>query len=216
MRDGHIPEATVTRLPVYLHALMETAESGVATLSSDALARATGLNSAKVRKDLSFLGTYGTRGVGYRVAELTAEISQVLGVTDDRPIVIVGIGNLGRALASYDGFSKRGFRIAALVDANPALVGTKVGDHVVELADQLTRIVSERKISVAVVAVPARHAQKVVDDVVETGVTAVLNFAPTHVEVPATVSVRTVDLSTELQILSFYQHLHTQVPSSTV
>lgn len=216
MRDGHIPEATVTRLPVYLQALMETAESGAATLSSDELARATGLNSAKVRKDLSFLGTYGTRGVGYRVAELTAEISQVLGVTDDRPIVIVGIGNLGRALASYDGFTRRGFRIAALVDANPVLVGTNVGDHVVEAADHLTQIVAERGITVAVVAVPAQHAQTVVDDVVATGVTAVLNFAPTHVEVPDAVSVRTVDLSTELQILSFYQHLSAQVPSPSV
>jgi redox-sensing transcriptional repressor len=207
VRDGRIPEATVARLPGYLHVLIEAADAGAVTLSSDDLARAAGVNSAKVRKDLSYLGTYGTRGVGYRVAALTTEISQVLGLTDDRPVAIVGVGNLGRALASYDGFSRRGFRLVALVDADADKVGLEVGGLTVESADQLSDIVQQRGISIAVIAAPAPHAQAVADALVAAGVTALLNFAPTHLEVPAGVTVRTVDLSTELQILSFYEQV---------
>lgn len=207
MPERRIPEATVARLPLYLQVLLEAAEAGTVTMSSDDLAGAIGLTSAKVRKDLSLLGSRGTRGVGYPVAELTDQISQVLGLTDDRPVVIVGVGNLGRALASYDGFHRRGFRVAALVDADASKVGLRVGDLTVEPAGVLRRIVAERGVSIAVVATPARTAQAVADAVVGAGVTAILNFAPTHLEVPSHVTVRTVDLSTELQILSFYEHL---------
>jgi redox-sensing transcriptional repressor len=210
--DARIPEATVARLPLYLQVLIEAAEAGTPTLSSDELAGAIGLTSAKVRKDLSLLGGRGTRGVGYPVAELTTQISQVLGLTDDRPVVIVGIGNLGRALASYDGFDRRGFKVAALVDADADKVGSRVGPHTVECADDLARIVRERGVSIAVLATPAAAAQTVADAVVAAGVTAILNFAPTHLEVPDHVTVRTVDLSTELQILSFYEHLAGRVP----
>lgn len=215
MRDGRVPDATVARLPRYLQALVEASEAGTATISSEDLARASGLNSAKVRKDLSFLGTYGTRGVGYDVVELTEEISQVLGLTADRPVVIVGIGNLGRALASYDGFTRRGFHVAALVDADPELVGAEVGGHVVRSADDLPAIIADAEVRIVVIATPAEHAQGVADLVVTAGVTAILNFAPCHLEVPDTVSVRTVDLSTELQILSFYEHLSTDLPAAT-
>lgn len=214
MRDKPVPEATVARLPLYLHVLVEAADVGTETLSSDDLARAAGLNSAKVRKDLSFLGTYGTRGVGYRVAELTSEISQVLGLTGDRPVVITGIGNLGRALASYDGFTRRGFRVEALVDADPAKVGTTVGTHLIEPVSRLGHLVRERGITIAVIATPSEHAQSVADAVVDAGVTAILNFAPTRLEVPGSVTVRTVDLSTELQILSFYEQLATDLPAA--
>jgi redox-sensing transcriptional repressor len=214
VRDKPVPEATVARLPLYLQVLVEAAEAGAVTLSSDDLAQAAGLNSAKVRKDLSFLGTYGTRGVGYRVAELTSEISQVLGLTGDRSVVITGIGNLGRALASYDGFTKRGFRVEALVDADPAKVGTMVGEHCIEPVERLDHLVRERDISIAVVATPSEYAQGVADAVVAAGVTAILNFAPVHLDVPAHVTVRTVDLSTELQILSFYEHLATDLPAA--
>jgi redox-sensing transcriptional repressor len=207
-QSGRIPEATVARLPLYLQALVDAAQQGVATLSSDALARASGVNSAKVRKDLSQLGSYGTRGVGYQVDELMGEISGVLGLTRDRPVVIVGIGNLGRALASYAGFTQRGFSIAALVDADPDKVGTDVGGRTVEPFAALPDIVRGRGASIAVLATPAAAAQPVADALVEAGVTAILNFAPVHVAVPARVSVRTVDVSTELQILSFYEQLH--------
>jgi redox-sensing transcriptional repressor len=215
VRDGRIPEATVARLPGYLHVLIDAADEGVATLSSDALARGSGVNSAKVRKDLSYLGTYGTRGVGYQVAALTAEISQVLGLSHDRPVVIVGIGNLGRALASYEGFTRRGFRLVALVDADPSKVGLRVGELVIRSAQDLPGIVREHGISIAVVAAPAEHAQAVADGVVAAGITAVLNFAPIHLEVPDHVSVRTVDLSTELQILSFYEQVAERLPRAT-
>ncbi|MFA9432682.1 redox-sensing transcriptional repressor Rex [Egicoccus sp. AB-alg2] len=209
MAESHrrIPEATVARLPLYLQVLVEAADAGQHTLSSDDLAKASGLTSAKVRKDLSFLGTYGTRGVGYAVAELTTEISTVLGLTDDRPVVIVGIGNLGRALASYDGFTRRGFRVEALVDADPDKIGTEVGGHVVQPVDDLPRLVRERGITIAVLTTPAARSQTVADLAVAAGVTALLNFAPVHLEVPDDVTVRTVDLSTELQILSFYEQL---------
>lgn len=207
MRDRRIPEATVARLPVYLQALVGLEERGVETVSSDALAAACGVNSAKLRKDLSFLGTYGTRGVGYQVVELVTGISEVLGLSTDRPVVICGIGNLGRALASYGGFDARGFRVVGLLDADPGKVGTLVAGHTVEPISELGDVVRERGATIAVVATPADAAQPVVDTLVAAGVTAVLNFAPAHLQVPEHVTVRRVDLSTELQILSFYEAL---------
>lgn len=203
--DRRIPEATVARLPLYLQVLVEAAEVSTATISSDELARGAGLNSAKVRKDLSFLGTYGTRGVGYNVAELTTEISQVLGLTATRRVIIVGVGNLGAALASYDGFSRRGFDVVALFDADPAKIGVPVGDHAVADAGTIGAVVAHEQVTFAVIATPSAHAQDAADAVVEAGVTAILNFAPVHLDVPPHVTVRTVDLSTELQILSFYE-----------
>lgn len=207
MTVRRIPEATVARLPLYLQALVEASESGRRTLSSDDLAQASGLNSAKVRKDLSFLGNHGTRGVGYHVAELTTEILEVLGLTVDRAVVIIGLGNLGTALASYGGFHRRGFKVVALLDADPDRVGSQLGDHRIEHASELPRIVAERDVIFAVIAVPAEHAQQVADDAIAAGVTALLNFAPIHLTVPDHVTCRTVDLSTELQILSFYAQL---------
>src|SRR5437879_11141075 len=127
MRDRPIPEATVGRLPVYLRALVEMAEGGVTTVSSEHLAEAAGVNSAKVRKDLSYLGSYGTRGVGYDVAYLIHQVRRELGLTQDWPVLIAGAGNLGRALANYRGFSERGFRIAALVDCAPSKIGERIG-----------------------------------------------------------------------------------------
>jgi redox-sensing transcriptional repressor len=206
-RERRIPEATVARLPLYLQVLVAAADEGRRTIASGDLADASGLTSAMVRKDLSFLGTYGTRGVGYEVAALTTEISAVLGLTDDRPVVIVGIGNLGRALASYEGFARRGFEVCSLVDADPGVIGQAVGGHVVEDVADLPSIVRRHQVTIGVLATPAPHAQTVTDVLVAAGVTAVLNFAPVHLEVPAGVTVRTVDLSTELQILSFYEHL---------
>src|SRR6187397_1512400 len=153
-RTRRIPEATVARLPVYLQLLVEQAELGVDSISSDGLAELAGVNAAKVRKDLSYLGSYGTRGVGYDVEYLLHEISRELGLTRDWPVVIVGIGNLGRALANYRGFGARGFRVVALVDANPELVGQRVGDLEVESVDDLNRIVAEREIAIGILATP--------------------------------------------------------------
>ena len=204
-RPRRIPEATVARLPLYYRALVEMAEQRIPTVSSERLAELAGVNAAKVRKDFSYLGSYGTRGVGYDVEYLLFQISRELGLTQDWPVVIVGIGNLGAALANYRGFSARGFRIVALVDADPAKCGKEVGGLTVEPLRDLPRIVAERDVAIGIIATPAAAAQEVAELLVSAGVTSVLNFAPIVIAVPAGVSLRKVDLSIELQILSFYQ-----------
>ncbi|MCZ7529452.1 MAG: redox-sensing transcriptional repressor Rex [Acidimicrobiia bacterium] len=200
-----IPEATVTRLPLYYRSLLQVAETDLATISSERLADMAGMNAAKVRKDLSYLGSYGTRGVGYDVEYLLHQISRELGLTHDWPVAIVGLGNLGQALAKYAGFSTRGFKVAALLDADPAKVGMAVGDLSVEPMDALDRLVRDRSIAIGVIATPADAAQDVADALVAAGARSILNFAPAHVTVEPGVSLRKVDLATELQILSFYQ-----------
>lgn len=205
---SRIPEATVARLPLYLRALVEFSESEVDTISSTALAQASGVNAAIVRKDLSQLGAFGTRGVGYRVEELVDEISSVMGLNRERAVVIVGIGNLGRALAAYDGFTRRGFHVVGLFDASDDLVGQSVADTEIEHVDDLAPAVRDRGATIAVIATPAAHAQGIVELLVAQGVTAILNFAPVHIDAPEHVAVRKVDLSTELQILSFYEQLY--------
>ncbi len=200
-----IPEATVARLPVYLRCLLEVADTKTATVSSERLADMAGVNAAKVRKDLSYLGSYGTRGVGYDVEFLLYQISRELGLTQDWPVVIVGLGNLGHALANYKGFSARGFRVVALVDADPRKVGERIGELEVRHLGDLPAIAAAEHPAIGVIATPATAAQAVADQLVEAGVSAILNFAPTVISVPPSVSIRKVDLSIELQILSFYQ-----------
>ncbi len=200
-----IPEASVARLPVYLRALIGLAESGTATCSSEELATAAGVNSAKLRKDLSYLGSYGTRGVGYDVEYLRYQIAREIGVTQDWPVVIVGIGNLGHALATYSGFSSRGFRIVALLDADPARHGDDVGGLAVRAFDEVEALVKEHAVAIGVIATPAVAAQSVCDRLVGAGVTSILNFAPAVLSVPEGVDVRKVDLSIELQILAYHE-----------
>jgi redox-sensing transcriptional repressor len=203
--DRGIPEATVARLPVYLRALHSLQERGVATVSSEELAAAAGVNSAKLRKDLSHLGSYGTRGVGYEVEYLVYQISRELGLTQDWVVAIIGVGNLGRALAGYGGFASRGFRVAGLLDADEAIVGQEISGMTVEHIDRLEDLIAERGVSIAVIATPAAAAQGLCDRVVAAGVTSVLNFAPVVLSVPDGVDVRKVDLSIELQILAFHE-----------
>lgn len=205
MTPRPIPEATVQRLPVYLRALVDLAERGSHTVSSEALATAAGVNSAKIRKDFSYLGSYGTRGVGYDVEYLIHEISRELGLTQDWATCIVGVGNLGQALANYGGFGQRGFRIHALLDVDPELVGARVGGLEVAHLDEIDRVVKEEEIAIAILAVPGSSAQDVADRLVAAGLSSILNFAPTVLSVPDHVSLRKVDLSIELQILSFYE-----------
>lgn len=204
-RRTGIPEATVARLPVYLRVLGGLAEAGVTTVSSDALAVAAGVGSAKLRKDLSHLGSYGTRGVGYDVEYLVYQISRTLGLTQHYSVVIIGVGNLGHALANYAGFASRGFQIVALVDADPRRVGERINGLEVRHLDELETVVKEHEVSIGVIATPAASAQDVCDRLVSCGVTSVLNFAPIVLAVPDTVDVRKVDLSIELQILAFHE-----------
>jgi redox-sensing transcriptional repressor len=205
VRERAIPEATVARLPLYLRSLVDMTERGMQTISSEGLAESAGVNSAKVRKDLSYLGSYGTRGVGYDVEYLIYQISRELGLTQDWNCVIVGVGNLGRALANYRGFGERGFRVSALVDIDESKIGKPVDSMVVEDFADLERIVKEREISIGIVATTAGAAQDAADRLVSAGVKSILNFAPTVLQVPDDVSLRKVDLSIELQILSFYE-----------
>ena len=200
-----IPEATVGRIPVYLRALVELAEAGTATVSSQVLAEVTGVNSAKVRKDLSHLGSYGTRGVGYDVAYLLHQIRRELGLTQPWPIVIAGIGNLGHALANYRGLGERGFRPAALVDNDGSKVGERVGDLLIRAIEDLPSIAREHIALIGVICTPAAAAQAVADAMVQAGIASILNFAPAPLVVPGHVSVRKVDLAVELQILTYYE-----------
>jgi redox-sensing transcriptional repressor len=199
-----IPDATVARLPVYLRALYALGERGVSTVASEELATAAGVNSAKLRKDLSYLGSYGIRGVGYDVDYLVYQVSRALGLTQNWPVVIVGAGNLGRALANYGGFATRGFRISAVLDTDQGMVGRRLGSVIVRHVSELEDVVASNGVAIGVIAVPAGAAQGVCDRLVAAGVTSVLNFAPVVLNVPEGVDVRKVDLSIELQILAFH------------
>jgi len=205
MAARRIPEATVARLPVYLRSLLEVDADGQATISSERLAEMAGVNAAKVRKDLSYLGSYGTRGVGYDVEYLLFQMQRELGLTHDWPVAIVGVGNLGQALANYGGFGDRGFPVRALVDADVRRVGERIGELVIDHIDDLPSVVEQRGIAIGVIATPAAAAQDVAALLVAAGVRSILNFAPAVLNVPDGVSLRKVDLATELQILSFYQ-----------
>ncbi len=195
----------MARLPLYLRALGSLAEDGVSTVSSEELATAAGVNSAKLRKDLSYLGSYGTRGVGYDVDYLVFQVSRELGLTQDWPVVIVGLGHLGHALANYGGFASRGFAIRALVDADPAIVGTEIAGLPVTPLERLEKVVGDLGVAIGVIATPAQVAQEVCDRLVAAGVSSILNFAPSVLSVPDHVEVRKVDMSIELQILAFHE-----------
>ena len=198
-----VPSATVSRLPVYLRCLRDL-PVGQETCSSDQLAAIAGVNPAQVRKDLSYLGSQGTRGVGYGVEELRRQLRDALGLNVGYAVAIVGAGNLGSALGNYAGFSSWGFEVVALFDIDPAKVGTTIGGHVVAPLEDLERIVSDREVAIGIVATPAASAQDVADRLVGAGLRSILNFAPTVLQVAPEVEVRRVDLSTELQILTFH------------
>jgi redox-sensing transcriptional repressor len=206
-----IPEATVARLPVYLQILVDQAQTGLDNISSEGLAELAGVNAAKVRKDLSYLGSYGTRGVGYEVDYLVYQIRRELGLDHDWPVVIVGAGNLGQALAGYGGFNERGFPVAGIVDIDAEKVDTVVGGTRVRPLDELAQIVSSRGVSIGVIATPPSAAQDAADRLVRVGVTSILNFAPVVLSVPVGISVRKVDLAVELQILSYHEQRRASV-----
>ncbi|RIJ69916.1 redox-sensing transcriptional repressor Rex [Nakamurella silvestris] len=198
-----IPEATVARLAAYLRAL--AALSSSETASSEELAAAAGVNSATLRKDLSYLGSYGVRGVGYDVEVLTEEIGRVLGAHRRQRVALVGVGNLGAALAGYPGFLSRGLAIGALLDVHPDRVGTAIAGLTIEHFDELAPVCRREDISIGVIATPEGAAQKVADALVAAGVRSILTFSPGVISVPPGVDLRRVDLALELQILAFHQ-----------
>ncbi len=199
-----IPEATVARLAVYLRVLVGRAEEGVTTLSSEELAAAAGVNSAKLRKDLSYLGSYGTRGVGYDTDILVGQIERVLGLTRKHSVAVVGIGNLGHALAGYSGFASRGFPVTALFDVDDDLIGIRIAGIEVHRIAEIPDVCAALDVTIGVIATPGEGAQDVCDLLVKAGVRCILNFAPVVLQVPDHVEVRKVDLAVELQILSFH------------
>lgn len=215
---GGIPDATVNRLPMYHRSLLSMASRGILLVSSEELADVSGVSSAKLRKDLSFLGSYGTRGVGYDVEFLLYQIARALGLTQQWPVVIVGVGNLGHALAGYQGFASRGFKVVGLFDSDDTRVGEKVavGGSTVPVSSlsELPQIVRMSGASIGVIATPEQSAQEVCNVLVRNGVTSILNFAPVLLEVPAGVDVRRVDLGTELQILAFHEQRKSQLAMS--
>jgi redox-sensing transcriptional repressor len=211
-----IPEATVERLPVYQRIVVELLRAGMATVSSEQLAGLAGVNAAMVRKDLSLLGSFGTRGTGYDAAYLASQIDRALGVDREWPVAVVGAGNLGRALVNSEGFSSRGFRVVALYDIDPGVIGDPVGPVVVRPLDDLEDLADlddladigdvsgEPVPAIGVITTPSSAAQEVADRLVGVGVRSILNFAPRVLVVPPHVLLRYVDLSIELQVMSFY------------
>src|SRR5262245_35609537 len=204
-RTRRIPEATVARLPVYLQLLVGRPVLGIDSIASGGRAELAGVNAAKVRKDLSYLGSYGTRGVGYEVDYLVYQIRRELGLDHEWPVVIVGAGNLGQALAGYGGFNERGFPVAGIVDIDPAKLDTVVGGVRVRPLAGLAPIGSSKGVSIGGVATPPAAAQDAADKLVKVGVTSILNFAPVVLSVPSGITVRKVDLAVELQILSYHE-----------
>jgi len=194
-------------LPVYLQILNGLISEGTEQLSSDQLAALAGVNAAKVRKDLSYLGSYGTRGVGYDVAYLVYQIKRELGLHNEWKVVVVGAGNLGNALANYSGFTLRGFPVAGIVDIDSSKVGRTIAGVEVRHVDELESIVRTQDVSIGVIATPPASAQQAADLLVKAGVRSILNFASVVLTVPDTISVRSVDLGVELQILGYYEQL---------
>lgn len=199
-----LPEATLGRMTLYLRALEELRGAGRQTVSSGVLAEAAGVNSAILRKDLSLLGTFGTRGVGYRVDVLAESISGTLGLEHGWCVAILGAGNLGRALAGYAGFQDGGFRVGAIFDVAPPVVGRDLGGLTVRHVDELATATAELGINMAILAVPGPAAQGLCDRVVDVGITNILSFAPVLLQVPDEVHVRKVDMARELQILAYH------------
>jgi redox-sensing transcriptional repressor len=203
-RYTKIPEMTIRRLSIYTRCLQQLEEDGVKTVSSQDLAERFNLNSAQVRKDLAYFGEFGVRGIGYYVAGLKAELSRILGLDRDWPLALVGFGNLGSALFHYRGFTRQGFRIAVIFDDNPAKIGRSVDGVPILSTHDMARELKARGVQIGMVAVPADGAQAVTDQLVAAGVRAVLNFAPARLRVARDVRLKNVDLSIELESLSFY------------
>ncbi|GAB4284775.1 MAG: redox-sensing transcriptional repressor Rex [Coriobacteriia bacterium] len=204
MERAQVPETTIQRLPVYLRCLLQAQQERMPVINSVQMAEMCGSNAAQVRKDLSYLGELGTRGIGYDVEALIAHISRVLGITERRRAVVVGYGRLGGALRSYTGFPERGFEIVAVFDADPAKIGTDADGLIVRPMEELEDGIREVGAEIAILATPAPVSQLVADRLVDAGIRAILNLAPVRLHVPAGVAVRQVCLSTDLQILSFH------------
>ncbi|NLC07538.1 MAG: redox-sensing transcriptional repressor Rex [Syntrophomonadaceae bacterium] len=199
-----IPEATIIRLSVYSRYMAQIKRKGIVTISSGEIARGVGVSSAQVRKDLAYFGEFGTRGVGYNVGELYGYLMKILGLTTQWKLVIVGAGKLGSALAMYGGFAERGFKVVGIFDNDPRKIGQKLDNLEIMDISQLPKIVEANEAKIGIIAVPAEEAQEVTNILIKNGLKAILNFSPRVLSVPDDVVLRNVDLSVNLEILSFY------------
>jgi redox-sensing transcriptional repressor len=204
MTPPKVPPTTIQRLPLYLRCLVQASAMHMPVVNSAQIAEMAGTNAAQVRKDLSYLGEYGTRGIGYDVDSLITHLSKQLGLTEHRRVAIIGFGRLGSALQSYPGFEERGMKVVAVFDADPAKIGTDVDGMTVEGVDDLEEVIKRERVEIAIMTVPAQYAQNVADRLVASGVRAILNFAPVRLHVPDGVDVRQADVAGELQVLSFH------------
>ncbi len=201
--ERHVAESTVRRLSLYLRVLEHAATRGQQTISSDALAEDGGTTSAQVRKDLSLFGSFGKRGRGYAVAELVSRLREILGLSREWKVYIVGVGKIGAALVSYRGFSERGFHVLGIYDSNPAIVGRVIDGLAVRSMGQLAHDAARERPEIAVITVPSEYAQSVADRVVAAGIDAILNFAPVPLHVPPRVTVKSVNMALELEGLAY-------------
>ncbi len=204
MNAEKIPDIIIGRLPIYLRALQRMAEKGMKTTSSQELGEHVGISAAQIRKDISQFGEFGKQGTGYSIPFLIDKLRDILKVNRMWDVVIVGAGDMGHALARYSGFANRGFRVCMIFDADRTKIGQKVGDLTIEDAAKLVDCVREAKIKVAMVTVPAGSAQEITDKLVQAGVKAILNYAPTSVNVPSSVHVQHIDPATHLQRMTYY------------
>lgn len=202
--DHHIPEGVIERLPAYLSVLLQLSRAGERTVSSGRLGELTRVNPAQIRRDLTYFGSFGRRGIGYDVDALTERIQRILGSDHSHRIALVGAGNLGSAIASYGGLKQHGFIVTAIFDSDPEKVGTKLGDVTVEPVEELTKTVQGQHISIGVVAVPPAAAQEVTDRLADAGIRVVLNYTPTVVHVPEGVTLHNTDPVQELLHTLYY------------
>jgi redox-sensing transcriptional repressor len=199
-----VPDIIVSRLPVYLRTLQRMADHGVTTTSSQELGELVGITAAQIRKDLSQFGEFGKQGTGYYIPFLIDKLRAILKVDRIWDVAVVGMGDMGHAIVRYQGFSNRGFRVAACFDSDPAKIGQKVGDFVIQDVKELVKEVRGAGIQVAMLCVPARFAQDVTDKLVEAGVKGILNYAPVSLSVPENVKVQHIDPAIGLQRMTYY------------
>ena len=204
MKNLKIPEATIVRLSVYSRFLEQADKKGIVTISSGEIAEGVGVSPAQVRKDLAYFGEFGTRGVGYNVKDLLKHTLKILGLNGKWSVVVLGAGNLGSALVSYRGFRERGFDIMGVFDNDLSKIGKRLMDLEVMGTEKLDQVIRENNVKIGILTVPASAAQEAANQIINSGIKAILNFAPTVLSVPENVEVRDIDLSTRLEILTFH------------
>lgn len=204
MLESQIPDIVVSRLPIYLRALTRMTQEGQQVTSSHELGKRLGISSAQIRKDLSHFGEFGKQGTGYQIEYLVKQLRQILKVDREWNVALVGAGDIGNALARYNGFRDRGFRIALILDSDPAKIGRNLSGYTVQDAAQMATLLPEHQVTLAMIAVPAEHAQAVADALVAAGVRGLLNYAPINLKVPEGVQVQYIDPVVHLQRMTFY------------